>query len=193
MQVRTHAEFGCPNGFTMIEVLVAALLVAIGLGSVLTMNVKTMRTLRATRQAAASSQLLQQRVEAIRGRAWPEVSTAAALALLMQSPTESEKELADAGVIELIEVSVPEAAAAGRPAAGARSFSIRRQRGTARIVEAGDFAQEPTLLFEDSVAWRDVDGEHERRLRTIVCRAGLTRSGIFGSALGRPRAASATP
>ena len=29
--------------------------------------------------------------------------------------------------------------------------------------------------------------EHQRKLRTIVCRTGLTRSGVFGSALGRPR------
>ena len=34
--------------------------------------------------------------------------------------------------------------------------------------------------------YMDPDGKHLRTLRTIVCRSGLTRNGIFGSRIGRP-------
>ena len=173
-------------GFSIVEVMIAAALVGVGLGSIAAMAAKTLRTLRSTRQVVVSSHVLQQRIETIRGKAWPEISNASALALLMKTPTESERELTDWNPIENVTVRVPDSSA-GNFVPDSRSFTVRRQRGTAHIDQNGDFGGEPTLLFENFVTWRDSDGEHERKLRTIVCRAGLTRSGVFGSALGRPR------
>ena len=174
------------NGFTIVEVLVSALLIGVGFGSILATDVRSIRTLRCTRQAAASSQMLQQRIEAIRAAPWPEISNSTSLARLMRAATESETEVADSALTEFLQVTVPNVS----PALGAtaRSFSIQRQRGFARVEQAGDFGEEPTLLFESTISWRDVQGAHQRHLRTIVCRAGLTRSGIFGSALGRASA-----
>jgi hypothetical protein len=173
------------KAFTIVEVLVSAVLILLALGSILAINTKSMHTLRATRQAAASSQILQQRVEAIRGKPWPEISNSAILKDLIERPAESEKELADFNLTEFINVSVPATTEAGAMDAG-ESFSIRRQNGRVRVITPGDFGKETTLLFESTISWRDVQGSHERKLRTIICRAGLTRSGVFGSSLGRP-------
>ena len=174
--------------FTIIEVMISAVLILISLGSILAMNAESMHALRATRQAAAGSQVLQQRIETIRTQVWPEVSNSTALARLMSAPTEAEKELSDAGFIETVRVW------AAPPVGGAideeRTYEVRRQRDTARVVKTGDLGSDMALLIESTIAWRDVQGAHERRLRTLVCRSGLTRSGIYGSALGRAGADS---
>lgn len=174
------------RGFSIVEVMIAAALVAVGLGSIAAMAAKTLHTLRSTRQVVAASHLLQQRIEAMRGKPWPEMANAAALAVLMQTPVASEPELAEWNVCETVTVRVPDPAAANL-VADARCFTVRRQRGIVHVDQDGDFGGEPTLLVESLVTWRDSDGEHERKLRTVICRTGLTRSGVFGSALGRPR------
>ncbi len=172
-------------GFTILEVLVAALLISTVIGSIVTMNAQAIHTLHATRQAAGSSQVLQQRVESIRARPWPEVSSSTALAALMQRAAESQRELSDLDAIERMEVSVL-AAGSVTPVDETRSFTLQRQRGVVRIEKAGDLGDEAALLFESSLTWNDMNGPHRRKLRTLVCRAGLTRSGIFGSSFGRP-------
>lgn len=172
------------RAFTILEVLAAAALIAIAMGSIMAINTHAVHTLRATRQAAASSQVLQQRVEMIRARPWPEVSSSDALTRIMSTATESEKELTDAHMTETLKVIVPEASIDG-PTASATAFSVRRQNGAASADQALDLGTQPTLLFEGTLTWRDVHGVHARTLRTMICRAGLTRSGIFGSPLGR--------
>jgi len=178
------------SGVTMVEVLVAALLIFLALGGILAMNTHSIQTLRSTRQAIATSQMLQQRIESIRNRPWPEISNATALAVLMHSPTDSESELADDACTEFLTLSVPDAL--GAPAAGARAFSLQRQRGLVSIISDADLGAEPMLLVNASLQWQGVHGTQQRMLRTIICRAGLTRSGIFGSTVGQPAAAPAT-
>jgi type II secretory pathway pseudopilin PulG len=172
------------RAFTILEVLVAALLIAIAMGSILAVNSQAIHTLRATHQTAASSQVLQQRIEMIRARPWPEVSSAPALLLLMGMPTESEQELGDTRVVEYVKATVPNASAMG-PIDSAESFTIRREGGVASTASTLDLGAAPSLLFEGAITWRDRRGAHRRVLRTIVCRAGLTRSGLFGSPVGR--------
>jgi hypothetical protein len=179
------------KGVTMVEVLVAALLIFLSLGGIFAMNARSIHILRSTRQVTASSLMAQQRLETIRSKAWPEFSNAAALAQLLQTPTESEKELTDAGPTEIITVAVPEAPGA-RARTGVSSFRVQRQRGVVRVLAAGDLGAEPMLLVAATVQWRGPQGPQERTRRTIIYRSGLTRSGIFGSALGRP-ATTATP
>ena len=174
------------SGVTMVEVLVAALLIFLALGSTLAMNTRSIHVLRSTRQAVASSQMLQQRIEAIRNKPWPEISNATALAKLMRVPTGSESELADKACTEFISVSVPDAL--GGDLAGARAFSLTRQRGFVTVTEDGDLGAESMLLVNVTLQWRDVHAPQQRTLRTILCRNGLTRSGVFGSTVGRPAA-----
>lgn len=176
-------------GFTIIEVMVAAALIGVATGSIIAMNSQAFRTLRASHLAAASSQVLQQRVEMIRARPWAEIASATALARLMSTPTESEPELSSARVQEAFRMSIP--SDPPNTSAGTGTFSVRRAGSVATIEESGDLSAQPTLLVEGTLTWRDGVTVRQRVLRTIVCRAGLTRSGIFGSGLGRPAAPAA--
>lgn len=176
---------------TFVEVLISAALIFVCLGGILTVNTKSIHTLRATQQAAASSQILQQRIETIRSRPWPEISNSTALAALLQVPTESEKQIPDLNLSELIRVSVPTLTTEGF--IEGQSFTVRRDGPTVWIEQAGDFGKEPTLLVAGAIIWRDSQGRHERQVRTIICRAGLTRSGIYGSVLGCRGTSTSTP
>lgn len=169
----------------MVEVLVATFLIAVGLGSILSMNARSAHSLRAARQTAAASQLMQQRLEMIRSRPWPEVTSSEALSTVMHLPTESEKELSDHQFLETLTVSIPPGVTPAEPN-GATTFTLKRRKGL--VIEApaaADLGAEPLLVYESTITWKDKDATLERKLRTLVCRAGLTRSGIFGSDLGR--------
>lgn len=185
-RLNLHAS---PRAFTLAEVLVSALLICVGLGSILTLYTRTVHTLRATRQAAVASQVLQQRIETLRDRPWAAMSSAAALAQVMAAPTASERELADGRIDEALTVSAVVSSSSG-PAKGDRSFKVRRQDGVVTIEQADDLGGEHTVLIVSTLKWRDASGPHERSIRTILCRSGLTRAGIFGSALGRPTTTS---
>ena len=180
------------DAFTILEVLISALLICIALGGILEMNTRSIHILQSTRRVAASSQVLQQRIEMIRARPWPEISNSTALAALMGSATDSEPELGDPGCKEFMRVSIVETSAAGSLDAG-RYFSVRRFQGKGEVEDVADLGNHATLLFEGSIRWRDSQGEQQRRLRTLICRAGLTRSGVFGGPLGRPAARGTTP
>ena len=167
----------------MVEVLVAALLIFMSLGGIFAMNARSLHILRSTRQVTASSLMAQQRLEILRTRPWPEFSNSTALAQLMQTPTESEKELADAQPIETVTVAVPGGSGA------ATSFSVQRRGGVVYTTAIGDLSTEPMLLVTARVQWHELQGTQDRARRTVIYRSGLTRSGIFGSALGRPAGA----
>lgn len=189
MQSRLCPHLSPAAGFTIIELLVSAVLIALAVGSIMSMNTQSMHTLRDSHLAAAGSQVLQQRVEMMRALAWPEISNTTALADLMATATESEKEMADANLTEKLTVTMP-AQATGPAVNGPSSFSLVRRKGTVTVGASGDFVAQQTLLFEGAVSWTDSTGAHARSLRTVICRDGLTRAGIFGSPLGRaPRRA----
>jgi Tfp pilus assembly protein PilV len=184
MQIRPTSHPPPDAGFTIIELLVSAVLIALAVGSIMSMNTQSMHTLRDSHLAAAGSQVLQQRVEMMRALAWPDITNTAALADLMATATESEREMAEANLTEKITVTVP-AEATGPAVDGASSFNIVRRDGVVTSGAPGDFVAQPTLLFEGAVSWTDSTGAHARTLRTVICRNGLTRAGIFGSSLGR--------
>ena len=64
------------SGTSLIEATVAACTAALFLGSLFTMNMTAMRTMRTAREAANASQVLQQRVEALRIANWHQVTNA---------------------------------------------------------------------------------------------------------------------
>jgi hypothetical protein len=61
---------------TLIEASVAAAICALFLGSLFTLNTKAMSTLKSAREAACASQVLQQRIEALRIANWHQVTDA---------------------------------------------------------------------------------------------------------------------
>ncbi|MEO8352903.1 MAG: hypothetical protein ABI680_14315 [Chthoniobacteraceae bacterium] len=110
----------------------------------------------------------------------------------MSIPTNSEIELADRDCIETLRVSAAATTADGAIGEG-KTFTIRRQHGIAETTQFADLTTTPTLLIESSINWRDLDGAHERTMRTVICRAGLTQCGVVGSLLGRPVAGPEPP
>ena len=173
------------RAFTLLEVTVSCLLIALAMGSILMMSMRSSRLVRASREVAATSQMLQQRVEMIRDRKWSEVSGSLALAALMATPTDSEAEMSGSRLTERMKVTVPKASTTGLVESD-RTFTVSRSEGRVVTEGSGDFGAEPTLLFEGTATWSDSSGVHQRVLRTVICRFGLTRGGIVGTVLGRP-------
>ena len=64
------------SGTSLIEATIAACTSALFLASLFTMNITAMRTMRTAREAANASQVLQQRVEALRIANWHQVTNA---------------------------------------------------------------------------------------------------------------------
>lgn len=64
------------RGSTLIESAIAAAVCALFLGSLFTMNTSTMETIKMGREAACASQLLQQRIEAMRIANWHQITDA---------------------------------------------------------------------------------------------------------------------
>lgn len=61
--------------FTVVEVLVAAGVLAIGIGSVVVLNSQIVRTLRRGAASSFASQLIQERMEQFRRAAWTEITS----------------------------------------------------------------------------------------------------------------------
>lgn len=64
------------RGTTLLESTIAACTSALFLGSLFTLNVTAMKTMRTAREAASASQVLQQRVEAMRIANWHQITDA---------------------------------------------------------------------------------------------------------------------
>ena len=64
------------SGTTLIEATIAACTAAMFLGSLFAMNMTSMKTLRTAREAAAASQVLQQRIESLRIANWHQITDA---------------------------------------------------------------------------------------------------------------------
>lgn len=64
------------RGTTIIEAAVAALAAAVFLASLFTVNLQSMRSIRTAREATSASQILQQRVEAMRIANWQQITNA---------------------------------------------------------------------------------------------------------------------
>lgn len=171
--------------------MASALLIFLGLGAIFSLNTRSLQILRKTRQYATASQVLQERVELMRSHSWPDVSRAGMLATLLQAPAASGADLADADPMEDIIVTIPDTP--GQPAGNAPYFEVRRWHGKANVVYDGDLSTSPVLLVSASISWLAGGDAQQRSVRTVVARNGLTRSGIFGSAVGRPAVTSTTP
>ena len=64
------------GGFSLIETTIAACTSALFLGSLFTMNMTAMKTIRTSREAGCASQILQQRVESMRIANWHQITDA---------------------------------------------------------------------------------------------------------------------
>lgn len=135
--------------------------------------------------------MLQQRIELLRSRSWTEIATGPGLVRVMAAATDSEKELLPHDARETLAVSPVLPSEVG-PTAGPQPLKVTRQQQSAKLEFESDLTAEPMLMFTATVSWVDPRGPRERSIRSIICRAGLTRNGIVGSRLGRPEPAAAT-
>jgi hypothetical protein len=181
----TFKRLGRECGVTIIEVLASAMLIFLGLGGIFAMNTQSLEILRSTRLLANGSQILQERMETLRNLPWPEVANAQAVAESVFSTTApSAAELGNANLVETVIFAVP--STPGVPSSDNNTFVVRRRNNRVQIIQAGDFTSQPLLLVDMTVSWQDRRATKQRELKTIIYRNGLTRSGIFGSAFGRP-------
>lgn len=78
MKIQTLAEgrrrSGCA-AFSLVEVMVAAGVLAIGLGAIVTLNSQVVNTLRRGSTASFASQLIQERMEQFRRASWTEITS----------------------------------------------------------------------------------------------------------------------
>ena len=181
------------SGVTIIELLASALLIFLGLGGIFAMNTQSLEILRSTRLLSNGSQILQERIETLRSLPWPEIANSQALSQTVYGiPAPSAAELNNASLVETVIFSVP--STPGQPSLDNNTFIIRRMNGVVRVIQGGDFTAQSLLLVDMTVSWQDRSGTKQRQIKTIICRDGLTRSGIFGSAFGRPATvASSSP
>ncbi|HSI11860.1 MAG TPA: hypothetical protein VK961_07440 [Chthoniobacter sp.] len=184
MKPAAHFKSVGKSGVTIIEVLASALLIFLGLGAIFAMNTQSLQILRSTRMLANGSQVLQERMESMRDHAWPEVANGQALAKIWQTPAPSEAELRDDNLTELVTVSIPDTPDA--PKTDDHFFKLQRRNGKVSVLQSGDLTGQPLLLVDMTISWQEKHETKQRHLRTIIGRTGLTRSGIFGSAFGRP-------
>ena len=73
MTIRTHIS---TQGTTLTEATVAAFVAILILGALFTINLSSMKSIRTAREATSASQILQQRVEAMRIANWQQVTNA---------------------------------------------------------------------------------------------------------------------
>jgi hypothetical protein len=191
----TNAPFKTPGracGVTIIEVLASALLIFLGLGGIFAMNTQSLQILRSTRLLSNGSQVLQERIETLRNLPWPEVANSQAVVQTVYGvAAPSAAELSNADLVETVIFSVP--STPGQPSPENTTFIIRRKHGSAKVLQSADFTSQSLLLVDMTVSWQDRNGTKQRELKTIICRDGLTRSGIFGSAFGRPATLASNP
>lgn len=183
MPVPFYARNRSSSGVTILEVLASAVVILLGLGAIFGMNAQSLQILRKAQQAAAASQILQERIESMRARPWPEISRGTAVATWWSLPTNSAADLADANPTERLTISPASSPSAVTARTG--SFEVERRSGKVQILRDADLSAERLLLVEVRITWQEQRGTVERRLRTIIGRSGLTRSGVFGSAFGR--------
>jgi type II secretory pathway pseudopilin PulG len=78
MKIHTSSPTGCRRplaAFSLVEVMVAATVLAIGLGSVVAINSNVIGLLRRSTSASYASQLMQERMEQFRRAAWTEITS----------------------------------------------------------------------------------------------------------------------
>ena len=126
------------SGYTLIETIVAASIAAMFLGSLFTMNMATMDTIRCAKEFIAASQVLQQRMESMRIANWHEVTDAGWLHdNLLDADVSGSAQLRN--LVETL-IVVPYGST------GVGNTELTRSNGTANIVN-----QDPDLLAENAV------------------------------------------
>jgi Tfp pilus assembly protein PilV len=158
------------SGFSFLEVMAAAGLVAIFLAGAFTANARGLSMIRCAKETNGASKILQQRMEQLRSASWTEVTDAATVqGIYATAPDawESCNQMAESLTI------------APWPAvAGASTIQITRSSaGTATIVtDNEDLVDGPAVLVTTRVSWTGVGNRNRtRETCTVIANGGLGR------------------
>jgi Tfp pilus assembly protein PilV len=162
------------QGFTILEVLFAASIMAFAVSSVFAMNSHILKTLQQARDSSAASQILQQRMEQLRLNGWGSVTSANALSAHMEDGMRSENQLAHTNdYFERVTVS-------GTTASGEQTtYTVERRNG--RLSAPASVALDASIRSAQVILrleWND-GREHVREFSSIMSSAGLEANSII--------------
>ena len=167
MRLRHHSS---SSAFSLIETVVAAAITVTFLGSLFTMNLATMDTIRCAKESISASQILQQRMESMRIANWHEVTDANWLHDNLLN--------ADVAGSDPLKNKVETLTLVPYGSAGAGNTQLTRSGGTATIVN-----QNSTLLAENAikVIWTlnyngaPNDSPRSRQIVAILAKGGVAK------------------
>ena len=155
------------RAFTFVEVMGAAMLVAVFLSGAFYANSRGLNMLRASRETAIASKVLQERMEVLRGTNWADITDASSIQAIYATGTNADKGLAP--VAETVTISA-------WPTATTSIQISRSTAGTATIVSDNvsliDGAT--ALLVTTRVSWTGAGARpRARETSTVIANGGL--------------------
>jgi hypothetical protein len=177
--------------FTLVEVLVAAAVTAIGFLAVTILNTANLRFVKSARQSNAATLCLQERAEQFRLADWRKITDPVYLRdSLLATPTRSSAPLS--GISEKITV------AAFPDDTVAQKLIVQRNTDGSRVVlvSGGGLATQQLAKVDLQVSWIGSDGRlRSRATTTLMANGGISRMNLpgFGAAAGAPPPPASTP
>jgi Tfp pilus assembly protein PilV len=170
------------SGFTLVEVLVAAGLIILVLTGIYTMQAQAMQILRGSRNASSASQMMQQRVEQLRGLSYAKAASSASVLALMNGAsggTQAEREMIGARNLTESVTIFPYYRPSVTPPTTSQSFTITRSGNTATgPTTATTLSAQSQIKASLRVTWDDRSGSHRREFTTVLSDGGLSAAGI---------------
>ncbi len=158
------------RGFTFIDVMGAALIVALFLSGTFYGNSRALNMLRASKETIIASKILQQRMEQVRASNWTEVTDA--ISMQATYATAADASVGLNGVIETLTISI-------FPSVSGTNIKISRSTaGLATVVTDNPNLVDGNAVRVDArVTWTGTPGgiTRVREMSTIVANGGLGR------------------
>jgi hypothetical protein len=162
--------------------MVASALIVLVLVGIYTMQAQAMQILRGSRNASSASQMMQQRVEQLRGLSYAGATSSASVLAMMNGAaggTQAEREMVGARNLTESVTVFPYYRPTVTPPVSAQSFTIVRTANAATgPVSTTSLAAEPQVKASLRVTWDDRAGSHRREFTTVLSEGGLSAAGI---------------
>lgn len=158
------------TGITLIESTVATAIATIFLGSLFTINTSSMQTVKIAREAASASQVLQQRVEAMRIANWHQITDAIWLRdNLMNSP--------DAPKMDALKSPSEQLTIVPYDSSTTGNIQLNRSNGTTTIINSTPLLTENAIKVIWTVTYSGTPRERAmtRQLTTILAKGGVAK------------------
>lgn len=170
IQSEKSAEFTQPcsrlsAAFTLVEVLVAMMLSVLALTAFYASSGQAVRIVKSGKETALASQLLQERIEALRSAPlWSSVTTPSGLSTIMTNATSSATNFP--GATEAVTI-------ASYPAGGTAIFVARGPTG-AIFSSGSSLSAQKCVKATIEVSWVGVGNKARRRqIATLITKGGL--------------------